>query len=257
MPSKRENFLTKHCNIIYQAATEMFVDLNDLIKCRVDSIDWRGRVVYVGVDLAETNDNCAVVMASLDDEGILYVEPMAFIPEGRIEEKSKFEKVDYKRFIAEMKCIACGNRTVDYGVIEEFVFQLEETYGVIVDSIGYDRFNAMSSAQKWESGAITPEGKYYHGIQTVEVRQHSDTLHQPTKLLFEKISNHELRYVSNELYEINYQNARCTRDTNKNRYVNKKKSSGKVDMVVATIDATYLIFQKVVLSRSNVFAEVF
>ena len=156
-----------------------------------------------------------------------------------------------------MKCIACGNRTVDYGVIEEFVFQLEETYGVIVDSIGYDRFNAMSSAQKWETGAITPEGKYYHGIQTVEVRQHSDTLHQPTKLLFEKISNHELRYVSNELYEINYQNARCTRDTNKNRYVNKKKSSGKVDMVVATIDATYLIFQKVVLSRSNVFAEVF
>lgn len=257
MPSARENFLTKHCNIIYQAPTEAYVDLNDLIKCRVDSIDWRGRVVYVGVDLAETNDNCAVVMASLDDDGILYVEPMAFIPEGRIEEKSKFEKVDYKRFIAEMKCIACGNRTVDYGVIEEFVFQLEETYGVIVDSIGYDRFNAMSSAQKWESGAYSPDGKYYHGIQTVEVRQHSDTLHQPTKLLFEKISNHELRYVSNELYEINYQNARCTRDTNKNRYVNKKKSSGKVDMVVATIDATYLIFQKVVLSRSNVFAEVF
>lgn len=257
MPSARENFLTKHCNIIYQSATEAFIDLNDLIKCRVDNIDWRGRVVYVGVDLAESNDNCAVVMAALDDDGILYVAPMAFIPDGRIEEKSKFEKVDYKRFIAEMKCIACGNRTVDYSVIEDFVFQLEETYGVIVDTIGYDRYNAMSSAQKWESGYITAEGKQYHGYKTVAIRQHSDTLHQPFKLMFEKISNHELRYVENELYEINYQNARCVYDTNMNRYVHKKKSAGKVDMVFATADAVYLIIQYVILSRSNVFAEVF
>ena len=66
-----------------------------------------------------------------------------------------------------------------------------------------------------------------------------------------------MRYVSNELYEINYQNARCVYDTNLNRYVHKKKSAGKVDMVFATVDAVYLIFQKVVLTRSNVFAEVF
>ena len=35
-------------------------------------------------------------------------------------------------------------------------------------------------------------------------------------------------------------NARCVEDTNKNKYVNKKKSSGKVDMVVAVINALYL-----------------
>ena len=45
------------------------------------------------------------------------------------------------------------------------------------------------------------------------------------------------------MMEINFQNARCTEDTNLNKYVNKKKSSGKVDMVVSTIIATYLLQQ--------------
>jgi len=43
--------------------------------------------------------------------------------------------------------------------------------------------------------------------------------------------------------KINFQNARCTEITNKNKYVNKKKSSGKVDMVVGLINAMYLLEQ--------------
>lgn len=45
------------------------------------------------------------------------------------------------------------------------------------------------------------------------------------------------------MLEINFENARCTEDTNRNKYVNKKKSVGKVDMVVSLINATYLIEQ--------------
>ena len=51
------------------------------------------------------------------------------------------------------------------------------------------------------------------------------------------------QYVENLMLEINFQNARCTEDTNLNKYVNKKKSSGKVDMVVGLINATYLLQQ--------------
>ncbi|WP_303765632.1 hypothetical protein, partial [Ruminococcus flavefaciens] len=43
------------------------------------------------------------------------------------------------------------------------------------------------------------------------------------------------------MLEINFQNARCTKDTNLNLYVNKKKSAGKVDMVVSIINALYLL----------------
>lgn len=242
--SARENFLTKHCNIIYAGAgTEAFVDINDVLQCKVNKIDWQGRNVYIGVDLAMTNDNCAVSMVA-EEEGVIMADVIAFIPEGRIEEKSQFEKVNYRRFIEAMKCIACGNKTVDYGVIEDFVFQIEEKYGVNVKALGYDRFNALSSAQKWERGV---EGKY-RPINCVQIRQHSDTLHAPTKLLYEKIVNREFQYEQNTLLEINFENARCTYDTNMNRYVHKKKSAGKVDMVMATLNALYLLQQDIIFT---------
>ncbi len=57
----------------------------------------------------------------------------------------------------------------------------------------------------------------------------------------EKITNGEFEYEKNTLLEINFENARCTYDTNMNRYVTKKKSCGKVDMVVALINAVYLL----------------
>ena len=235
--SARENFLTKHCNIIYQGAgSESFIDIKDLQRCRVNKIDWSGREVYVGVDLSMSNDNTAVAICS-EENGRILADVVCFIPEGRIDEKNKFEKLDYRRYIAAGKCIACGNRTIDYGVVEDFVFSIEEKYGVTVRAIGFDRYNAISSAQKWNQ-------KY----NTVEIRQHSDTLHPPTKLLSEKITDGEFEYEKNTLLEINFENARCTYDTNMNRYVTKKKSQGKVDMVVALINAVYLLQQDVIFS---------
>ena len=235
--SARENFLTKHCNIIYQGAgTESFIDIKDLQRCRVNKIDWTGRDVYVGVDLSMSNDNTAVAICA-EENGRILADIVCFIPEGRIDEKNKFGKLDYRRFVAAGKCIACGNRTIDYGVVEDFVFSIEEKYGITVRAIGFDRYNAISSAQKWNQ-------KY----NTVEIRQHSDTLHPPTKLLSEKITDGEFEYEKNTLLEINFENARCTYDTNMNRYVTKKKSQGKVDMVVALINAVYLLQQDVIFS---------
>ena len=235
--SARENFLTKHCNIIYQGAgTESFIDIKDLQRCRVNKIDWTGREVYVGVDLSMSNDNTAVAICA-EENGRTLADVVCFIPEGRIDEKNKFEKLDYRRFVAAGKCIACGNRTIDYGVVEDFVFSIEEKYGVTVRAIGFDRYNAISSAQKWNQ-------RY----NTVEIRQHSDTLHPPTKLLSEKITDGEFEYEKNTLLEINFENARCTYDTNMNRYVTKKKSQGKVDMVAALINAVYLLQQDVIFS---------
>ena len=234
--SLRENFLTKHCNIVYQGqGTETYVEVEKVKACKVDHIDWEGMEVYIGVDLAMSNDNCAVAI-SAEMDGEIYSDVIAFIPEGRIDEKNEFEHIDYRRFIQEMKCIACGDMTVDYSVIEDFVFRIEGKYGVTVRAIGYDRYNALSSAQKWSE-------KY----ETVEIRQHSDTLHPPTKLLYEYILNRQWHYTENILLEINFENAKCTFDTNMNRYVNKKKSSGKVDEVVAIINSIYLLQQNVLL----------
>jgi phage terminase large subunit-like protein len=241
--SKRENFITKHCNIIYSGAgSESFVNIADLQKGAVDHIDWNGREVFLGVDLAMTTDNCAVSMVAYDeDEGQVLLQSVAFIPEDRIDEKSKLERIPYRDFINAGNCIPCGNRTVDYGAIERYIMEIESKYGVTVMGIGYDRYNALSTAQKLEDAGYT----------MVEIKQHSSVLHPATKWVAELVAEGNLLYEkSNKLLEINFENSRCVYDTNMNRYVNKKKSRGKVDMVVAGINAMYLLHQNYMLNSA-------
>ena len=85
----------------------------------------------------------------------------------------------------------------------------------------------------------------------MEIKQHSSVLHAPTKLLKELILSKKFVYDANRLLEINFQNARCTEDTNLNKYVNKKKSAGKVDMVVALLNAIYLLQQDLLYGDGN------
>ena len=241
--SKRENFITKHCNIIYSGAgSESFVNVADLQKGAVDHIDWNGREVFLGVDLAMTTDNCAVSMVAYDeDEGQVLLQSVAFIPEDRIDEKSKLERIPYRDFINAGNCIPCGNRTVDYGAIERYIMEIESKYGITVMGIGYDRYNALSTAQKLEDAGYT----------MVEIKQHSSVLHPATKWVAELVAEGNLLYdKSNKLLEINFENSRCVYDTNMNRYVNKKKSRGKVDMVVAGINAMYLLHQNYMLNSA-------
>ena len=240
--SARENFVTKHCNIIYQGAgTETYIDVKDVQECKQAKINWNGRVVYVGLDLSESNDNTSVSMVTVDDNNNILADSFAFIPEGRIEEKTVTEKVNYKELIRSGKVIACGDKVIDYAVVEDFILNLETKYGVQIQAIGYDRWNALSTAQKLERA----------GYNLVEIRQHSSVLHPPTKLLKEKILAKEFQYENNTLLEINFQNARCTYDTNKNMYVHKKKSTGKVDMVVSMLNAIYLLQQDVFLNQMD------
>lgn len=232
----RENYLCKHNNILYKGlGVEGFVDIQRVKECSIeeDLEFWRGKRVFVGLDLSQTDDNTSTSMVC-DDEGSIHAKVWGFIPSERIEEKSMREKVDYRSLIAAGECFACGGEIIDYSFVEQFIISLEERYGVEVVQLGYDRYNAISSVQKLEAA----------GMECVEIKQHSSVLHMPTKLLKEQILSKAFRYDKNRMLEINFQNARCTKDTNGNLYVNKKRSTGKVDMVVSTINAIYLLQQE-------------
>lgn len=233
--NKRENYLCKHNNIRYRGlGVEGYIDIQKVKLCfgEIEKEWWKGRKVWIGLDLSLSEDNTAAAMVT-EENGIIYAKVLGFLPDGRIEQKTSKEHVNYKRCIDHGDCIACGDEVIDYSVVENKIMTLEEEYGVTIMQIGYDKWNAISSVQKFEAA----------GYECVEIKQHSSVLHAPTKLLKEKILSKEFIYDSNRLLEINFQNARCTEDTNLNKYVNKKKSAGKVDMVVSLINAMYLLQQ--------------
>lgn len=237
MPSSRKNFLTKHMNIFVDGDdSEIYISTDDLQRCRVDKIDWRGKEVYVGVDLALSNDNVGVTMVHYDEiKQKFYAKSWAFLPEDNAANKSKLEKIDYYTMRDNGYCFLCGDRIVSYRYIEDYVLALTKNWGVSIKGIGYDKYNAVSSANRW----------YEEGHDVVEIKQHSSTLHPATKLLKEVILKEQFEYETNRLFEMNFANAREVKDNNLNTYVNKKKSMGKVDMVAATINAMVLWDQNI------------
>ncbi len=237
--NKRENFLCKHCNIKYRSiGSEGYIPIDLVQQCRTEKSDewWRGRRVYLGGDLSLTEDNTSIAMVTYDEEtDMVYGRVMGFIPNDSIDRKSKKENFDYRKAIKAGNCIACGDLIIDYGAMEEYALTLEKRLGVEVVSSGWDRFNAISSMQRIEASE--------NAFECVIVKQHSSVLHPATKKLKELILGKRFRYERNLLLENNFENARCTEDTNLNKYVNKKRSAGKVDMVVALINAMHILMQ--------------
>lgn len=251
--NKRENYLCKHNNIKYKGlGTEGYIEITKVRECKRATNDewWRGRKVWLGLDLSMSDDNVSLNMETYDGDSIdnceLYSKTWGFIPTEKIDYKTKREAVDYKKLIRDGCCFSCGGEVISYTFIEEFILSLENKYGVKIMQLGYDRWNAISTVQKLESA----------GIECVEIKQHSSVLHSPTKLLKEKILSKKYHYDENLMLEINFQNARCTEDTNLNKYVNKKKSIGKVDQVVGNLNSTYLIEQELLYGNNGFVCQV-
>ncbi|MDO5346547.1 MAG: terminase large subunit [Lachnospiraceae bacterium] len=233
----RQDFLCKALNLLYRSlGTEQYIDPQKVKLCAADIPKewWRGKRVYLGLDLSQTNDNTAVCMVTEEDD-ITYAQTFGFIPKDRMMIKSKKEGVDYREFIKAGECFACGDEVISYGFVEDFIIHtLQEDYGVEIVQVGYDRYNAISTVQKLEEA----------GIECVEIKQHSSVLHMPTKWLKEAVLGRLFKYAASTLLEINFQNARIKYDTNLNLFVAKKFSDGKVDLVIGLINAMYLLQQE-------------
>lgn len=234
IPSKQKTFKTKHMNIFVDGdETEVYISTEDLIKNRLEeSFDWAEKEVYIGLDLSMSDDNTGVSMVHYnEEEDMFYMKSWAFVPEDAIENKSRLEKIDYRMMIKNGYGFACGDRIISYRAVEDFILSLEDAYGVVIKGIGYDKWNAISTVNR-----LAEEGDY----EVIEIKQHSSTLHPPTKLLKEYTLEQKIRYEKNTLFEMAVANARSVYDTNLNSYVNKKKSNGKIDMLAATINAMTL-----------------
>lgn len=246
--NKRENFLCKHCNILYKGlGVEGYIDIQRVKLCSIpaDPEWWKGRRVWIGLDLSQSDDNTSFSMVT-EEDGVVYSKTFGFVPTEKIDLKSKKEHVDYDRLIRQGICYSCGSDVIDYLFVKDRIEAMASELGVEIQQIGYDRWNALATVQALEAD----------GYECVEIKQHSSVLHMPTKWLRELILEGGFRYEANRMLEINFQNARCTEDTNLNKYVNKKKSSGKVDMVVSLINAMYLLQQEALYGSGGFVVQV-
>lgn len=225
IPSKMREFRIKILNeYLPSAKVESFIPISDIKECVIPRNDFsfKGKNVYVGTDASVSSDNTSVTMVCLD-KGKIYVKSMCFIPEDRIMEKSVKEKCDYRRFISDGDCIPCGERTINYTVLEDYIANIEKSFGCKVMSVSYDRWNFISSANRLSS----------LGLKMIDTPMHSKVLSPIYKLLEEKVLNKEICFLDNGLLLDNFANCRCKYSENMDKYLTKKSSNGKIDMVIS------------------------
>lgn len=233
LPSKQLSFRTKNLNQWLDGDdSEVFISTDDLVKGRLEKpFDWTGKKVMLGIDLAQSCDLCGVSMVHYDEiKDEFYVKSWAFLPEDTLITRSKVEKIDYKLMTANGYCFPCGDRVVSYSFIEDFILNLQNKYNVIIQSVGYDRYNCISTANRLVE----------NGLEAIEVRQHSTMLGPACKKIREMIYSNKFFYDKNRLFEIQFSNAKALTDTNNNLYISKKKSNGKIDMIASLLNAICL-----------------
>ena len=249
MTSARSNFLTKHLNIFVDGdVSEAYMNIDDLQPNKIDYFDWRGKEVYIGVDLSLTTDNTAVSMVHYDfEKQKYYTKSWSFIPEDGVADKIQKERVDYHLMRDSGWAYFCGDRVIDYRFVEDFIMSLEKKYDVKIKGIGYDKYQAISSMRR-----ISEEA----GYEAIEVQQSPLNLHSTFKTIKEHVLKGNFHYEKNDLLEIHFKNARQVESNNLDMYVNKKKSSGKIDMLFSTADAVFLWHKEIEeMGLSNVYAK--
>ncbi|MBS6509800.1 MAG: terminase [Paraclostridium bifermentans] len=233
MPSETVNFKTKHMNIFVNGnKEEVFIDVKDLKQCEIDSYDWTNKDVVLSFDLSLSGDNTAVSILTYDYVLDKYVaQSWGFIPGAKVEVKTQEEKVQYREYINRQWCYSCGDRTISYKFIEEFIINIENELGCNVKMIGYDKYNAMSTVGKLQE-------KDY---ECVEVKQGFYTLHPACKLMKESVLNEKFAYVKNDLFTLNVANAREITNAQNLTMVAKKVSRGKIDLLASLLNSFALI----------------
>lgn len=239
-PEERREFLTKHLDVFLSGEqTEKFLDENDVKLAQLkDNFDWNGKDVYIGLDLAVSNDNTGVTMSYYDpDERKMYAKSWCFWPKGRTQEKSRVEHVNYEAFESAGFGFGCGDMSIDYGTIQKFIEDLQTKYNVNVKGICYDKYNAAD---------LISHLSIDDGFDCILVPQNTVTLYPGTKFVRELFENKMFKFDKNELFRLNLLNAKVVVNPELAYRLRKKEKNTKIDMAAALMNTSYAWYNDIV-----------
>lgn len=147
--SKRQEFLTKYCNI-KQSSCSAWLQAHIVEKASGNALDlsqFRDCYCVGGVDLSQTRDLTACT-AVIEKAGRLYVFAKFFLPSQRIDEATARDGIPYDIYLKRGQLALSGENYVDYRDCFNWFRELVEKYGVLPLKVGYDRYSAQYLVQE-------------------------------------------------------------------------------------------------------------
>ena len=200
----------------------------DACNAAVPDLDeLRGRRCWIGVDLSSTTDITAVValVEDRDDPDMFDVVPFFFVPEERIGERARRDRVPYDLWRDQGHLIATEGNVVDYDAVRAKVNELGEILQII--EIPIDRWNS--------TGLQTDLGG--DGFTVVPFGQGFASMSSPTKELERMLLDRKLRHGGHPVLRWMASNVAVMQDPAGNLKPAKNKSTERIDGIVALIMA--------------------
>ena len=226
--SKEVQFLTKNLNI-WTDSSSAWIRSSDWDLCGVDMFpDLKGKDCFGGLDLASVSDNNSFVLV-FPIEGKLYVKAWFWIPEETA--KRKTEVADYLRWIDEGFVRTTPGQVIDQKIITRDIIEIAKEYNL--KSFAFDPFIAYNGVVQ----DLTDEG-----LKGFEHRQGFLSMSTPSKDFEKRVKQNEIVHDKNPCLAWQLGNVEIEFDASDNIKPSKKKSTEKIDGVVAMVMAinTYL-----------------
>ena len=186
--------------------------------------DLTGRACYAGLDLATTTDIAALVLAFPDGPD-MHLLPFFFVPQEAIHKRAKRDRVPYDLWVQQGHIIATPGAVIDYAVIRRTINELGELYQI--KEIAFDRWNASQISVQLEGD----------GFELIGFGQGFASMSGPTKELETRVIGKTLRHGDNPVLNWMAANVTVEGDAAGNAKPSKKKSTEKIDGIVASIMA--------------------
>lgn len=225
MPGRHAEFKIKRLNRP-SSASGGWINLVKWKACNGDvDLDWLKQYpCYGGLDLASTQDLTSFRLV-WDVDGIYYTHGWRFVPDVAVGYRTTRGLVPYQAWVQSGRLIVAGDEIVDYDMVEQCVRDACKNFDV--QSINYDRWNAAQLANKLIEDDI-PMREFIQGTKSY---------HPAMKALEEHYISGKVAHGNDPVLNWCASNIVAKTDQNMNTAPDKKKSSDKIDDLVALLMA--------------------
>jgi phage terminase large subunit-like protein len=227
LPSYENTFKRLHLNQWTSTFTKWISDsvwMENYEEIDMESL--KGKQCWGGLDLASTMDLSSLVLffPMEDQKDVVLV--WFWCPEQSAELRGRKYKLPYDEWIADGYIKATEGDVQDYAYIRDDINNIIKDYDL--QSIAFDR---------WNSSQLIIQLSQQDGIPMSQFGQGYRSMSAPTKELEKMVLKKEINHLRNPVLRWQCENVTLQTDPADNIKINKKRSSEKVDGMVALVMA--------------------
>lgn len=201
--------------------------------------DFEGAECVGGLDLSAVRDlTCLVLLFERD--GLVWCWPIFFMPADAVRDRAEADNMPYDRWVSDGHIVAIPGATNDPAAIAKHLGELTQRFRI--KRIRYDRWKMNDLVRELDKADIAcasdvgmseAEQARYGGVLLVRHGQGFQDMGPAVDELESLVANQKLRHPGNPALTMCAANAITVRDPADNRKLDKAKSTGRIDGLVA------------------------